>query len=321
MKNLVIAVIVIGGLAYGGAKFYLHHKVSESMDAVVIQLAPYADITYEGVSSSMSGELTVDGINARISGFNDVLRIDKMGIDTAHFLALLELGNIVNKGRSSDRDLPEQFGFIVDGMHMPADADYYKRLHDFGVEAFGATDGKEPAAQCVGKYGFSPKALADLGYTEQNTSVAMYMRQDGANMGMDMAIGIEEMWDVDIELELVGDMKSQVSTGRSLRPTLSRMSVTVTDRSINQRTRDYCRQLGLSEEETLQAHMDALGFFGENHGIVFDDLILDPYKEFLGGKSTFLVTAQPNNPVNLSQISLYKPSDVPALLNLEAVAR
>lgn len=43
---------------------------------------------------------------------------------------------------------------------------------------------------------------------------------------------------------------------------------------------------------------------------------MEPYKEFLAGKSTFILTAKPSNPVNLSEIDLYKPSDVPALLNL-----
>jgi len=320
MRNIVIAAIVIGGLAYGGAKLYLHHKVSESMDTVVIRMAPYAKLTYEGVSSTMSGELTIDGINAKISGFNDELRIDKMGIDTANFLALLELGDIVSKGRSGSDDLPEDFGFILEGMHMPANADYYARLHEFGIAALGVTDDKDPAAQCVGKYGFSPAALADLGYSEQNTSVAVYLRQDGANSGMDMFVGIEDMWSMDIELELSGTLKSQISMGRAPRPTLNSMSVEVTDLSINKRTRDYCRQLGLSEEETLQAHLDAFEFFGANNGIVFDEYVMDPYKEFIGGKSTLRVTAQPDNPVNLAQISLYKPSDVPALLNLEAVA-
>ena len=39
------------------------------------------------------------------------------------------------------------------------------------------------------------------------------------------------------------------------------------------------------------------------------------------GKSTLVITAQPTNPIAFSQIDLYSPSDVPALLNLAAVAR
>ena len=50
------------------------------------------------------------------------------------------------------------------------------------------------------------------------------------------------------------------------------------------------------------------------------DYVLGPYKEFLAGKSTFVLTAKPAEPINLSQIDLYKPADVPALLNLSGEA-
>jgi hypothetical protein len=46
--------------------------------------------------------------------------------------------------------------------------------------------------------------------------------------------------------------------------------------------------------------------------------MIEPYEEFLAGKDTIVVTARPNEPINMTQIDLYKPEDVPALLNLEA---
>ena len=319
MRNLIIWIIVLGGVGYGGAKLYLHHKVGKSVDAAVMRVSPYAQVTYDGVSSTMSGQLTVDGITAKISGFNDELRIDKMGIDTPNFLALLRLGDIVSGGSSAD-EVPENFGFILKGMHMPADADYYRKIYDLGIEEIGATDADEPAAQCVGKYGLSPNTLRGLGYKEQNMSLAVYLRQNSSKFGIDIEIMVEDMWDIEIVLDLTGDITTNMAKGRVFRPQMSGMSIKLTDRSINQRMKDYCGRLGLSEEETLQAHIDALETFGAGNGIVFDDYVMAPYKEFLAGKPTLLVTARPNYPVDLAQIDLYKPSDVPALLNLSAVA-
>ena len=66
--------------------------------------------------------------------------------------------------------------------------------------------------------------------------------------------------------------------------------------------------------------MDTFKFYGESNGIVFDEYMLEPYAEFLAGKSRIEITAKPNEPIALSQIDLYKASDVPALLNLEAKA-
>jgi hypothetical protein len=123
----MFAILVLAGLGYGGAKFYLHKKVASGMDNAVLMMSPYADITYKGVSSTMSGKLTVNGINARIKGFNDDLRIDKLGIDTPSFLTLLELGDFASSMQSSNGKLPEYLGFIIEGMHMPVSADYYRR--------------------------------------------------------------------------------------------------------------------------------------------------------------------------------------------------
>ena len=76
----------------------------------------------------------------------------------------------------------------------------------------------------------------------------------------------------------------------------------------------------MSQDEILVAQLDKLQHFGKENGIEFDEYVIDPYTEFLQGKSTLVVTAEPNEPVSISQIGLYKPSDVPALLDLSAEA-
>ena len=53
-------------------------------------------------------------------------------------------------------------------------------------------------------------------------------------------------------------------------------------------------------------------------GVAFDEYVMVPYQKFLTGGSKFILTAKPNEPIGLSQIDLYKPEDVPALLNLSA---
>jgi len=324
MKNLIIWALLLGGIAYGGAKFYLHHKVESGLDSAVIMMSPYAELTYEGVSSTMSGKLTVNGLRAHIKGFSDEIHVDRVGIDTPSFLTLLELGDITAGRRLSGSDFPKYIGFIVEGMRLPVSADYYERIYELGVDMLGAADIpdiNEPGVRCVGKYGFSPATLADLGYDEQMVSFAMYLSKSGPSELIKMTATVDEMWDVDVDLTLARDTQAASTNDAMARRNLSQLKFVLTDRSLNERVSDYCEQLGLSPEETLQAQLDALQFFGESNGIVFDEYVIDPYKEYLAGKSTLVVTAQPSNPVNLTQIGLYKPSDVPALLNLSATAQ
>jgi hypothetical protein len=90
------------------------------------------------------------------------------------------------------------------------------------------------------------------------------------------------------------------------------------DYSLIERTRALCRRQGLSADDVLVAEMDAFKSAGMESGIAFDEYVMVPYQKFLSGGSKFIITAKPNEPINLSQIDLYKPEDVPALLNLSA---
>lgn len=318
MRNIIIGAIIVGTVGYGGSKFLLHHKVESAVDMAVLAMSPFVNVEYDGVSSTMSGELTIDGIRAQITGFNDDLYIDRLGIDTPSYFSLLNLADMAENIQAPDDVIPEYFGFIAEGVRMSVSADYFKKFHTEMVTKLQATDADAPAAACTGKYGFSPDALTRLGYSDQVVSVSAHFRRESANYSVSLRSSIEDMWDVNADLTLAGDMVTELSKGPRYRPKLSAMRIEYVDQSLNDRIAKYCGQLGLSDQEIIVAQLDKLEHFGKENGIEFDEYVIDPYTEFLGGKSTLIVTAKPSEPVSLSQIGLYKPSDVPALLDLSA---
>ena len=285
---------------------------------VVLMTAPYGDLEYDGVRSTLTGELTVEGVRVRIDGYTDDLYIDRVGIDTPSFLSLIALSDLTSKGPDA---MPEYIGFLVEGMRIPVDADYFADLYEFSLAIREAEVTQEASEQCTGKYGFSPATLAALGYEEQVFDMYMTLRDEKTQYSIEMDMSMESMWDVDIDIAFAGNMMTEFMQGMAYQPRLRDMHIEFTDRSLNQRVAKYCGELGLDAADTLRAQVDSFKFVGESNGIEFDQYIIDPYKEFVLGKPTLVVTAKPNNPVAFSQIDLYKPSDVPALLNLSAVAR
>lgn len=318
MKTLIIWAIILGTVGYGGSKLLLHHKVESGVDMAVIAMSPFVNVEYDGVSSTMSGELTIDGIRAQITGFSDEIVIDRLGIDTPSYFSLLGLADIAENFRKPDDVIPKYFGFIAEGVRVRVNADYFKKLHGEMQKELQVTDLNEPSAECTGKYGFSPDVLSRLGYSEQVVSVSAHFRRGISNYSVEIASSVEKMWDVNAELTLAGDMVTELAKGPRYRPRLGAMRVEYTDKSLNERVERYCGQLGLSDEEIITAQLDKLKFFGEQNGIEFDEYVIDPYTEFLAGKSTLIVTARPSEPISISQISLYHPKDVPALLDLSA---
>jgi len=318
MKKLFVWAILLGAVGYGGAKLYLHNEISGSMDAVVLMLSPYASVRYDGVVSTMSGELAIEGMTLRVQGFRDEIYIDSIGIDTPSFLSLLQLGDVLTTQGDS---MPEHMSFIVKGLRMPANADYYRKIYEFTLAEHGAADATDAAVECVGKYGFSPRALAALGYSEQVFSMSMSVRDEGSMYSLDLTANVEDMWDFAASIGLSGNMMKEMSKGIQYRPKLATLDLEFVDRSLHERVAEYCRERGLSPEETLTAQLESFKYSGEYNGIEFSEFMLDPYREFLQGKSTLAVSARPNSPILFSQIDLYKPSDVPALLNLRATTR
>ena len=94
MKFVLIGLILLVGLGYGGAKVYLHYQVSDGMDSAIMVMAPYAELEYGGVSSTLTGELTIDDVRIQVKGYRDDILIGRLGINTPSFLALLKLSRL-----------------------------------------------------------------------------------------------------------------------------------------------------------------------------------------------------------------------------------
>ncbi len=311
MKKIIILALAAAGVAYGGAKLYLHHRVGEEVDAALKAMSAFVDVEYANISSTLSGELTLDDVKVRLPGARDEIHMARIGIDTPSFLSLLDLKELARSPMAGSRDMPGYVGVLWEDVSVPAMSDYYETMYRTSIAALGVDDADEAATECVGKYGsFSPRALAGLGYRELIMSGRVIVRQQDGQFGLELESDIDDMWDMTGSVTLVGNMLSM--------PRLENLRLEVTDRSLNARIGRYCAERGLSPEETAAAQLAAFNYVGESLGMVFDEYLLDPYAEFIAGKPTLVVTAEPHQPVSFAQFDLYKPSDIPALLNLTA---
>ncbi len=321
MKVILIGLVLLVAVGYGGSKFYLHHKVSKGVDAAFTALSPYARIGYGGISSTLTGELTVDDVYLQLEGFRDEIRIGRMGITTPNYFALLRLSNLASPRRQGSPQFPEYIGLIAENIHVPANADYYRRAYEANIEKNAPADIGQGGVQCVGKYGYSPQALLKLGYEELVMSLSFVLHQKENSYTTKVSFDVAEMFDSRVEVTMAGSVLTAAALGAAYEPQLTALRIEVTDRSLNRRVDNYCTELGLTPEQIERAHLDSLQYSGEKLGIEFDEYVVEPYKQFIAGKTTLVATAKPRRPLYLSRIDNYRPSDVPALLNLEAVAQ
>jgi hypothetical protein len=314
MRVLLIVVVLAVG-AYFGAKLYIQHKAANDLDSMLAQVQPFADVKYGSVAASMNGELSVHDVTVRFPEFHDPLKIDAVILETPGFFFLLGFG-----GEDDDFEVPDHFGIELAGLRAATDADYLKTLDELSRMQSGNPD-LTPAEMCTSADGLSPAALRSVGYTEVVTDLRFAFRRTGRDLELEFAMHSEDMYDVDLAMKLA-DLADPSTIVRGARPKLIEARLDYVDRSLHSRIIKHCTEVhGVSVDAMIAAQLDELKTLARESGIELDAMILEPYTEFISGKQRFTVTATPPRPVDLTQIGLYKPSDVPNLLNLMAEAR
>lgn len=320
MRNILIlacAVVVVG---YFGSKYYLHDEVSRNLDTMLAAARPVADVQYEGVSSTLSGELGIDGVTVQLSGFSDPLYIESVRIVTPGYFHLLDLASL-GDAPGGEFEFPENLAIVFRGLTMSVDADYLKVMSDARRAQFGAELAASPAADCVGKYGFTSAMLKQLGYSDLVMDASVGYRQEGQRFVVDLSTNVAEMYDFALALTFDSIPTPQTMVMGAFQPRLVHGRLEYIDRSLEERVMKLCtEERNLTEEAVVAARVEALRSVASSSGVELDSYVMDPYLEFVRGKDRFVVTAQPIEPVDLTQLGLYKASDVPALLNLSAEA-
>lgn len=314
MRRLILVGILLAA-GYGCAKLYLHYKVGENVDNALLMLSPMADISYAGVSSTMGGTLSIDDIEINVHGYSGPVEIEKLSLITPGFFHLLSLDEL---GPGKGGELPESLAVGFTGLQTSVDSDLINMMYKLGQQALGGSG--DVGAECTGRNGYSPQILRRLGYSEIIADLELGYRNDNGDIVLESTTVVENMYTTYLEMTVQGAFSPQALVRGQYRPRLVDARLEYIDHSLDERINKLCSDSGLSVEEILNAKLETFNIFGERNGIVFDDQIIEPYVEFLKGKSSFVLTANPIEPVNLSQIDLYKASDVPALLNMTAVA-
>jgi hypothetical protein len=308
MRNFLVTAAVVGVGGYFGAKFYVQYKTAQDLDSVLTQVRPFVDVQYDNVVATMNGELRVEGVTIRMPEFDDTVTIDSVGVLTPGFLFLLGFDK-------NDLEFPERLGVALTGLRMRSDADFMRALDE--LQPPRATVELTAADRCASTYGFTPAMLKRLGYHEVVADFSMNFRREGAQVVIGVGADVEDMYDVDVEFTLEG-LADPTAMVRGARPLFVGGRIDYVDQSLNGRVMKYCAEQQVSPEDVLAVQLREVQTLARESGMELDALIIQPYTDFLLGKQRFTLTSKPTRPVDLTRLSLYKPSDVPNLLNLTA---
>jgi hypothetical protein len=311
MRNLLVAAAILGVGGYFGAKFYVQHKTAEDLDALLAQARPFVDIEYEHVVATISGELRAENVTIRLPQFDDELTVESIGVVTPGFLFLLGFDR-------GELEFPERLGVEIEGLRVSTDADFMRTLDDLRNVQIAAVE-LTPADQCASTYGLTPAAMKRFGYHEVVVDLNATFRRAESHLVLAFGADIEDMYTFDVELTFDG-LADPTALARGVKPLLVNGRLDYVDQSLNDRIVAHCAEQQVTRDDVLAAQLREVQALALNSGMELDAMLIEPYTDFLLGKRRFTLTSAPPKPVDLSRVSLYKPSDVPNLLNLTAEA-
>jgi hypothetical protein len=311
MRNLLVAAAILGVGGYFGAKFYVQHKTAEDLDALLAQARPFVDIEYEHVVATIRGELRAENVTIRLPQFDDELTVESIGVVTPGFLFLLGFDR-------RELEFPERLGVEIEGLRVSTDADFMRTLDDLRNVQIAAVE-LTPADQCASTYGLTPAAMKRFGYHEVVVDLNATFRRAESHLVLAFGADIEDMYTFDVELTFDG-LADPTALARGVKPLLVNGRLDYVDQSLNDRIVAHCAEQKVTRDDVLAAQLREVQALALNSGMELDAMLIEPYTDFLLGKRRFTLTSAPPKPVDLSRVSLYKPSDVPNLLNLTAEA-
>lgn len=314
MKGKILLLLALPVIGYAGVKMYLHLQVGKTVDAIVAQMSPYADVSYESVTSTFDGRIGVSNVRIRPRYIDDEVRIQEVSFKLPSMMYLLDL-----EDRVKNQDPPEELSIKV---HDIALSTRGKLIESWEDSMFAEDSEGRLAAfdNCVTRTNL-PTQMYLLDYDEVRGSfeVGYYYDLQRGHFVVHGTAGQIEAYEFKGDLAVVMPAFDSFAMMTAFaNPQIARASLEITDSGYFERVFDYCAKGDKLEKQDVIALLtkDLLEMFDELP-MKPDQPLLDAYTQFIASGTRITITAEPSEPQQLQYLSLYAPEDVPALLNIQ----
>lgn len=303
--------LLLAFVAFGAAIGWQHYKIRVVMEQLVAAASPYAAVSYSSVDSNFKGDIGVSGVRIKPNGSADVISVDSLMFHTPGLGFLLGLDD-----KNLMATMPSRMGVSVTGLTADIDNKWLKALEE-DIEDNNPYLKELPDLGCGRTRRLTSTEYVLMGYQKWNVDFDATMEHaaEKAETSMSVTLHYRDMFNLDMNGTFVGG-------GFRSPPQVKNLRVLYKDRSMTRRLADYCAKY---ENVALEAHIAGRiamlqAMVKPMHMELTPD-ITAAYAQFLRTPNEFLVTMDPLSPVDVRTFTAYKESDVPALLNMSAIAR
>ncbi|NOX91211.1 MAG: hypothetical protein GXP18_01815 [Gammaproteobacteria bacterium] len=315
--------LILPVLGYGSIKAYIWYDVKSNVDDVIASVAPFVDITYDSIFSSLlDGVVGITGIVIRPKMTRDEFTIEEMNLSAPDIFDIFMLGSRFENG-----EFPEYIGFEMKSMNIDVDSEIFVMLADMQAQAAEPQTLEDPlliermdALGCGDIEKFGTNEFSEMGYNPLNLDIAVDMEFEKAlrQIKVGMRIKDRDLYSVNVTVQTGFDLNQLKSTGlQPVEPEISKMKIEYTDTGYYKLRNKYCaQQNGGSIEQYVNANIAQLT---AELGAVFPEKMVGAYRRFMTNGGRFTVSLNPAEATMLSGLEFYKTADILDILGMEVI--
>lgn len=299
MPKVVLAIVFIPLLAFGGWYWYFTHQISKQLDELAGMMAPFASLSYDSVSLGLGGEVRVNRISVRSLMSPDYLEAERIVLRTDSLGELQGLKREIEAQR-----LPASLALAIEGLRFDLSSDLIASA-DVANVSIGSV-GLHEAAGCGRRQQFSAWDLGDLGFREliMDMEIGYRLVDDGRELhfsGITEVRGhsrqkIEGLIDLNANSRAVMDVMTVVERAR-----LRRFSADIDELGYYTSARDFCMaETGLEGEAYLDHHLAHWQWQWQGEGVDPGESALEAYRRFMQQPQSLSLTVEPPGGVALA---------------------
>lgn len=312
MKKLLSWMFVLGVGGVLLVKATIYYRVTAQLDDAIAMVSPFARVTYQGVNSSLSGEVSVEQVMIRAYAVDFPVQIAEISLAFPDLKTLLFIKDDIKNQR-----LPERMKFSLKHIEIDVeDLKPYLSLTQKDTEQWLQGNG---ALGCEAlEDADAATALQILGYGQLDGSMTLAYGWDklSKTMTLDMDFSWHDMTRTAMTFEF--DEVAALSAVALAQPKLKRIALQLDDLGYNGRFAGYCaEQEAITAKEFIDIHLALARGALQEQGIILGEEWFEAYEYYLHATGPLVISMYPDNMKDLANAHLYKPSDIPRLLGLE----
>lgn len=319
VKNVLITLIVVGLAGYGALKLYVFYKAKDNFQQILYcagisrmpENVPRTNFfDYDHISASVFGPIGIKGLKIRIPPLDEEITFGEVILTYDY------------DGDLKNCPTPKHINFSINDMRVNVSLlEKFKKQKEKLRSQERLQD--EPVPALISRLGFSNLYLQStdyraLGYDQLHMDISfdLAFNPEDQEATFNVHQKVKDMGDLNFMIKVTGMAKNINSAVLGVKIKEARIDY-IDDSYINRLYKMFAEENKEDVDTYRKSIVSELDADFSSKQIKLGKDSVKNLKDFLGNPKKLIVTMYPYEPVGIESIKLYKPGDVPLLLNLQ----